>query len=284
MKKPFTLLASDGYPLAATLFTPAGQSSKIVVVNSATGVKQQVYFSFASYLSEAGFYVLCYDYRGIGDSKPDELRGFKGSMRDWGALDYKAVTGYLKTNFNGFETFVVGHSVGALILGMNTDSQDIDKFVFIGTQNAYVGNLDFKTQVMGALGFGLLQPVITRIMGYFPASYFSLGESLPSDASFDWRTLILHKKSTDRLLEKSKVDVSKQLNQRALVLWASDDAWLTKSGVDHLLDQTYPNLKPQYQILRPSESPKGVIGHVNFFRSYNKVLWERVLTYLKDDE
>jgi predicted alpha/beta hydrolase len=40
--------------------------------------------------------VITYDYRGIGLSKPDNMKGFHGSMRIWGSKDYKAVTDYIK--------------------------------------------------------------------------------------------------------------------------------------------------------------------------------------------
>ncbi|MHA6697122.1 alpha/beta hydrolase family protein [Chryseobacterium sp. A321] len=282
MKTSITLSAKDGYSLATTLFTPADPSSKLVVINCATGVRQQVYYSFATYLCEEGFHVLCYDYRGIGLSKNGDIRSLKATMRVWGALDFKAVTDYIEQNYSGFETYLVGHSVGALILGMNEDSKNFEKFVFVSTQNAYVGHLDLKTKLLGLAGFGLLEPLTTSVLGYFPAPFFALGEPLPKGVSKDWRTLILHRKSTGKLLDKSEVDVSKSLNQKTLVLWASDDAWLTKSGVEDLLDRTYPNLKPTYDLLFPKDSPKEDIGHVNFFRSYNKVLWKRVLTFLHD--
>ena len=37
------------------------------------------YFRFADYLFANGFDVMVYDYRGIGESRPDSLRGFKAS-------------------------------------------------------------------------------------------------------------------------------------------------------------------------------------------------------------
>lgn len=284
MKTSITLTAEDGYSLAATLFTPKESNSKLVVINCATGVRQQIYFSFASYLSSEGFHVLCYDYRGIGLSKNGDIRKVKASMRIWGSLDYKAVTNYINLNYKDYTKYLVGHSVGALILGMNEDSKIFEKFVFASTQNAYVGHLDLKTKLLGLGGFGILEPLTTSVLRYFPAPTFGLGEPLPTGVSHDWRTLILNRKSTSRLLEKSKVDISKSLNQKTFVLWGSDDAWLTKSGVEALLNEVYPSLQPSYEVISPKESPKEEIGHVNFFRSYNKVLWKRVVTFLNDTE
>lgn len=275
------LTTEDHASLAVHLFRPEKSNEKLLLINSATGVKQQVYFSFAHYFSEQGFTVITYDYRGIGLSKPKEMKGFHGSMRIWGSKDYKTLTQYIKTEFSGYRKYCLGHSVGALILGMNEDSEIFEELIFVGTQNAFVGNLKLKTKIEAYLGFGIVQPLTTSLLGYFPANWFGLGESLPKNCAYDWRTLILNKKSTNRLLEKID-DYSKNLTQKVFVIRAEDDVWLTEKGVLSLLNNTYPNLTPTYRLVKTSESEKKEIGHVNFFRSYNSKLWDIILNELID--
>ena len=277
--KRIDILTKDHYSLAAHLFEPQISNQKVLLINSATGVKQQIYFSVAQFFADHGFTVITYDYRGIGLSKPHKMRGFEASMRVWGTTDYQALTDYIKSNFEDYKKYCLGHSVGALILGMNPDSEIFEEFIFVGTQNAFVGNLRLKTKIEAYLGFGIVQPLFTVLLGYFPASWFGLGESLPSGSAFDWRILILNKKSTNNLLEKS-ADFSKKLRQKVLVIWAEDDAWLTEKGVKSLLANTYANLRPTYRHIYTSESEKGEIGHVNFFRSYNRKLWKILLDRL----
>lgn len=277
--KSTDVLTSDNYPLSVHLFEPKSPNRKLLLINSATGVKQQIYFSFAQFFSDHGFTVITYDYRGIGLSKPKKMKGFEASMRIWGTIDYKAVTNYIKSNFPDHQKFCLGHSLGALILGMNEDSRMFEEFIFVGTQNAFVGNLKLKTKIEAYLGFGIAQPLSTKILGYFPGNWFGLGESLPAGSAFDWRTLILNKKSTNRLLEKV-TDYSKDLVQKVFVIRAEDDAWLTEKGVRSLLEDTYPNMKPAYRLIRTSESEKNEIGHINFFRSYNRKLWNIILKEL----
>ncbi len=275
------LTTEDQASLAVHLFQSEKNNGKLLLINSATGVKQQVYFSFAQYFSEQGFTVITYDYRGIGLSKPENMKGFHGSMRIWGSKDYKTLTTYIKNKFPKHRKFCLGHSVGALILGMNEDSEMFEEFVFVGTQNAFVGNLRLKTKIEAYLGFGIVQPLTTSLLGYFPANWFGLGESLPKNCAYDWRTLILNKKSTNRLLEKID-DYSKNLTQKVFVIRAEDDVWLTEKGVLSLLNNTYPNLKPTYRLVKTAESEKKEIGHVNFFRSYNHKLWNIILNELID--
>ena len=277
------ILTEDQYPLAAHIFEPEYSNKKILLINSATGVKQQIYFSFAKHFADKGFTVITYDYRGVGLSKPPKMKGFLASMRSWGTLDYKSLTQYIQKNYPDYKTYCLGHSVGALILGMNKDSECFDKFVFVGTQNAYVGNLALRTKLEAYIGFGIAQPLSTKVLGYFPANWFGLGESLPSGCAFDWRSLILNKKSINLLLQKSQ-NFSHLLHQRVFVLRAEDDNWVTEKGVLSLLNDTYPNLQPTYRLVKTSESDKNEIGHVNFFRSYNKNLWDIILDNLNEKD
>ncbi|MGE4513965.1 MAG: alpha/beta fold hydrolase, partial [Chryseobacterium sp.] len=228
------LTTEDSFSIVTHLFLPEKSNQRLLLINSATGVKQQIYFSFAKYFSEKGFTVITYDYRGIGLSKPRKMKNFEASMRIWGSKDYKALTEYIRLNFKDFKKYCLGHSVGALILGMNKNSDMFDEFVFVGTQNAFVGNLKFRTKIEAYLGFGIMQPLTTTLLGYFPAQWFGLGESLPKNCAYDWRTLILNRKSTNSLLDKIE-DYSKNLTQKVFVIIAEDDVWITEKGVIILL-------------------------------------------------
>ncbi|ACU08703.1 hypothetical protein FIC_02270 [Flavobacteriaceae bacterium 3519-10] len=274
--KELYVKTSANTEIAVSVFAPEISNQKLLLINSATGVKQHLYFSFAQYFCSLGFTVITYDYGGIGKSGPADLKGFKSSMRTWGSQDFKAVTGFILLNYPGYTKFCLGHSVGALILGPNQDSKIFHKFIFVATQDAYIGHLRFKIAMLGLFGFGLLMPVITKALGYFPAHWFGLGEPLPAGVAFDWRTLIVHPQSTSRLLEKATEDHSKSLSQKAVVIHAEDDDWVTMKGMESLMNNAYPNLKKSYRELKVSASEKGEIGHVNFFRTYNKNLWKVV--------
>lgn len=279
--KEIILNTEDNCSITVYLFSPEKSNGKLLLINAATGVKQQVYFSFAKYFAEQGYIAITYDYRGIGLSKPKNMKGFKASMRIWGTLDYKAVTDFIIKNFPDYQKICVGHSVGALILGMNEDSQIFQKFVFVATQDAYIGHLPKKIAITAVFGFGIAVPLTTTVFGYFPAQWFGLGESLPKGSAMDWRTLILNKKSTSKLFEKIETDYSKKLQQDTLVIYAEDDPWVKMKGMESLLNNGYPHLERKYREIKISESEKREIGHINFFRSYNKNLWKIPLHWLE---
>ena len=279
--KEITLRNAQDFPIAVKIFEPEISNGKLLLINSATGVKQQVYFAFAKYLCNQGFTVITYDYSGIGESKPKKLKGFASSMRIWGTEDYGAVINYIKSNYLHYQKFALGHSVGALILGMNADSKIFDRFVFVATQDAFLGNLSLKVGVAALFGFGIAVPVFTSILGYFPAHYFGLGESLPRGVAYDWRTLILHKNSIRQLFNNIPKDYSKELIQKTFIIYAEDDEWVTMKGMENLMNKAYPNLQKSYRKITVAESEKGEVGHINYFRSYNKKLWKIVLDELQ---
>ena len=274
------LKTSDHNLISVTVFEPQNPNGKLLLINSATGVKQQVYFSFSKYFAENGFTAITYDYRGIGDSKPKKMNGFHATMRIWGTDDFKTVTDFIKKNYQNHQKFCLGHSVGALIIGMNEDAHIFDKFIFVATQDAYIGNLKANIAASAVLGFGIAVPLTTKFFGYFPAHRFGLGESLPKGVAYDWRTLILNKKSTSRLYEKIATHFSKDLKQETFIIHAEDDPWVTMKGMENLMNNVYPHLKKTYREIKVSDSEKGEIGHINFFRSFNKSLWKIVLNEL----
>lgn len=62
--KEVILKTRDGVNIIAHLFQPDTSNGKLLLINSATGVKQQVYFGIAQYFAENSFTVITYDYRG----------------------------------------------------------------------------------------------------------------------------------------------------------------------------------------------------------------------------
>lgn len=278
--KIIKIKTSDNFEIASTVFEPINPNGKLLLVNSATGVRQQTYYDFAKYFAEKGFVAITYDYQGISLSKPEKMKGFKASMRTWGNTDYKAVTDFIQQNYPHHQKFLVGHSVGALILGMNKDSVIFEKFCFVATQNTYFGHLKTKVKLLSLVGFGFYQPIISTILGYFKTYFVNLGESLPKGVSDDWRTLLMNKKSINKLLEKTP-NFSKNLTQEVLYIHLEDDEWITEIGMKQLMTETFPNMKPTYRTVKVTESTGEEIGHINFFRAKHSKLWEIVLNWLE---
>ncbi len=89
--KAVQYVTSDNYRLKGNKFEAKCSLKGRVIVAGATGVPQGFYRRFANFASDRGFETITFDYRGIGESKPDSLKGFRMNLLDWGKLDLAAV-------------------------------------------------------------------------------------------------------------------------------------------------------------------------------------------------
>jgi len=181
MKEVVEVLTRDGLSLSATWFIPDNPHEKVVLINSATGVKQQYYADFACWLATQGFNVYTYDYRGIGESRPERLDDLLCDMNDW-SKDVDAMISYITRTHPLSRLVILGHSVGGQLLGMSRLSRQADALVMIGSQTPYWKNYKgFWMQAKLWFFWNVTIPVTTKLVGYFPASALGLFEDLPAE-------------------------------------------------------------------------------------------------------
>lgn len=95
MTSPLVVKTQDGFALAATSYGDARTCNAGVIIVAAMGVEQHYYAAFAQHLAHAGYWVMTFDYRGMGASRPAQfkrsLRGFEANVRTWAERDCAAV-------------------------------------------------------------------------------------------------------------------------------------------------------------------------------------------------
>ena len=91
------IICADGYALAARYYpNQYTQAQRLpVLICPATGITKSFYHAFATWLNEQGYAVLCFDFRGIGDSLHEPLKQCNASIVDWGQLDIPAAVNTL---------------------------------------------------------------------------------------------------------------------------------------------------------------------------------------------
>lgn len=274
------ILTRDRYVLSATHFIPGKPVNGVVIINSATGVKQKFYADFASHLAELGFDVYTYDYRGIGTSLHGRQPGH-ASLTDWGELDAPAMINYVRQRHPGAPVYVIGHSIGGQLIGMSSDAQRADALIMIASQTPYWRNYNsslwFLVKVWAL--WHVIIPLSTRLFGYFPAKKMGLFENLPAEASMQWARWAKNSNYLfDELPEKRKT--FEALSQETLVLSFSDDLLAPRAAVEDLL-QYYKNLQIEHRHISPEQIGRKSIGHFNFFRkSFKHPLWTEVSDWL----
>src|SRR4051812_8270902 len=130
----FSLRAADGFSLGATSYLPPAPRA-VIVIASATAVRRRFYDRFCRHLTESGLAAVCFDYRGLGDSRPRSLRGFVARMQDWGELDLAAVISHARTLWPGLPLGLVGHSAGGQMVGLAPNARQLRALLFVAAQS-----------------------------------------------------------------------------------------------------------------------------------------------------
>src|SRR5512139_3896274 len=86
-----TARAADGHELAVTRFPAEGAAWATLLVAGAMGVRQDFYEPLARHFAPRGMHVLTFDFRGMGASAPESLRGFETDIVPWAERDLEAM-------------------------------------------------------------------------------------------------------------------------------------------------------------------------------------------------
>ena len=262
--------ALDGFPLHATLYD--ANSDRAMVVASAMGVKRRYYDAFAQHLAKSGTSVVTFDYRGIGDSRPRSLRGFEGSMLDWGRYDIPGVIEWIVREVRPKSLAYTGHSCGGQLAGAAPNISAVDRFVFVCAQSGYWRHWPgIRAYGLGALW--LAMPLVSRLIGYFPSRLFGLGsEDLPRNVASQWATW-----GRDPEYIFAGIDPAPYARIPAPILAYSfrDDHYAPRRAVDALLAKY--SAAPVTRVHREERG----FGHFDFFRkSKGAPLWDDVTRWL----
>src|SRR5688572_20914098 len=136
MKEFVDVVARDGTSLTATWFIADAPQDITILIAPATGVTQEYYGEFGEWLASLGFNVYTFDYRGIGRSRPSQLRDVLADMKDW-SKDLDALIGHIGRIHPRSYVVILGHSVGGQLIGMSQLSRHVDALIMIGAQTPY---------------------------------------------------------------------------------------------------------------------------------------------------
>lgn len=282
------LRALDGYELGAYFYSlkTAQSPLKVAVLHCGAGIAAARYRRFATFTAEAGIPVLTYDYRGIGESRPRALRGFRAAIEDWAEYDLGGAIAWLRERFPHAEIIGIAHSIASLMIGGARNSTEQGRLVLVGGHTGYYGDyLPRYRAPMMAVWHGLM-PALTLLLGYFPARHLGLGEDLPARIALQWglrHSPDLRPTDSGPAYERvqAMLDRCAALQRPALVISISDDAFATVEGVKRLLSY-YPRLFPlQHVLYSPADAGTRRIGHFGFFGRRAAALWPRLLAQLE---
>jgi predicted alpha/beta hydrolase len=260
-----TLEAADGYRLGARLFAPAATRARgTVLVHGATAVPQRYYARFAAYLASRGLRVLTYDYRGVGASRPERLRGFEATMTDWARLDAAAAHAWVRRHHAGDPLVVVGHSFGGQLIGLLDDVRDdAAGAVLVASQLGYVGHWSALERLRLELLMRGVLPALTAAYGYLPG-WAGLNNDLPAGVAREWSRWCLHPGYVTGHHDDAAARFAR-FDRPTLLYSFSDDDFAPRRAVDALA-RALSGAELDHRTLTPMDVGHPV-GHFGFFRA-----------------
>jgi len=291
MTQPIKIKTQDGYEINGFEWRlvpePLTNNSKhrdVVIINPATSVRCQYYFRFAQYLFDQGFDVITYDYRGIGESKPKSLRGFKASWVIWGEQDFEAVLQNTVKRFSNQKILIVGHSIGGILVGLAPSNHLISRVFTMGSQQAYWPDYLSAHKLGMVIKWHGFMPLIASALGYLPAKRLGWMEDTPKQVALNWarmgRYLIPSIVKSPYQQHMTKLRFY-QVKAPIMAFGAEDDPFGTPIALNRLLD-LYASSERHHVRIDPQSMNHPPVGHFAFFNDrFKETLWPITLNWLQ---
>jgi predicted alpha/beta hydrolase len=277
--KEFNLETPLGHCLSVSVFEPKEQAKAALMICSATGVKQSLYYKFAQFLSTQGYIVYTFDYAGIDLSKPDSLKRFNTSASDWANNDIESVLKMIKAKHSDIPLLALGHSIGGQLLGITPSNNQLDGIILVAAQMGYWKMWSGVQKYSMAFLWYVLMPISIKLNGYFPGKLLGSSEDLPKDMAMEWNSWC---RSPNYLFDR--VDGADEMYNKVCVplysISAEDDKLAPQNVVDWI-SQRYQNAVVTRIHLTPKELNLKSIGHFGYFRSNKKVVWHQLMDVIK---
>ncbi len=273
--------AADGFELRRTLFGDAGTAKSGVLIAPAMGVPQSFYADFAAWLAARGHLVLCFDYRGIGASRPPELRGFEADVVTWAERDAAAALALLAEQFGDARPIHwVGHSLGGQILGLVPGRERVAGMVTIGCGSGYWLENAWTLRVYVWWLWFVVVPIVLPIAGYFPGRRLRKVSDLPRGVMAEWRRWCLSRKYLLRDGGAERRERYARIATPIVSLSFTDDEYMSARNVASI-HSFYAGAPRTMLRISPRDIGERRIGHFGFFRKrFAATLWPRAAQYL----
>lgn len=248
----------------------------VLIIASATGVKQGFYKKFASFISSHGITVVTFDYSGIGLSKKQPLRRMKTNASDWGQMDLDAVIRFAKVKYPTSKITLLGHSIGGQLIGLAKSSLEVQKIVLVSAQSGYWKFWKGGDKLKMWFNWHVLFPILIQTFGYLPSKRMSGMEDLPQGVARQWSRW---SRKPNYLFDDMLADevYFHQISVNLTAISIERDFYAPKEAVDWLTGK-YENAAVKKLHLMADKYGTSKIGHFGIFRDkFENSLWTLLL-------
>jgi predicted alpha/beta hydrolase len=273
--KTVEVLTDKGYSVSANIYDVPGAGT-VLIISSATGVKQSFYKKFAEFINGKGISVITFDYLGIGKSLKEPLKKLNNTTVDWSKTDLSSVIDYTQKYYPESKITLLGHSIGGQLIGLSKSSTATHKIILVAAQSGYwkfwKGFERYKLWIY----WKVLFPALIKIFGYLPSKKISGMENLPKNVAKQWIKWCL---SPGYLFENiAEEDLFfKKIKVPLVSISIENDQFAPKEAVDWLTKR-YENAEIKRTHLLAKDFNTNDIGHFGIFREkFKNTIWELFL-------
>lgn len=268
-----------GHAITATLYE-VKDCKNVLIIASATGVKQGFYSKFASFISSHGITVITFDYLGIGLSRKQSIKHFKNNAADWGRHDLDAIIRFAKEKYRDAPLTLLGHSIGGQLVGLAPSSTEISKLILVAAQSGYWKFWRGTDRAKMWFNWHLLFPAMLGIFGYMPSKKISGMEDLPKNVATQWSDW---GKKPNYLFDELHDEelFFNRITARTTSISIQNDFYAPQPSVDWL-SQKFSKADVERLHLIPHEFDVKDIGHFGIFRErFKHNIWPLLLQRMK---
>lgn len=281
---PATITTEDGFDLAGQAYGDAASCRAGVLLVGAMGVDQQYYGAFAGWLANQGFFVVTFDYRGVGGSRPlhfrTSLRGFEADVSTWATRDVPAVVEFIAERIGSKPLLWLGHSLGGQILGQVPNRDRVNAMMTVATGSGYWVENVWRLRLVAWWLWYFVAPLTTRLAGYFPGRRLKKVGDLPAGVIRQWRAWCLDRDYCVGVLGPVVREQYARLTTPILSLSFTDDEFMSRINTESM-HGFYLAAPREMRRIAPRDIGVRRIGHFGFFRRrHAERLWPQAAAWL----
>lgn len=272
--------ASDGNGIKTDYYLPARNNGRVIVLASGAGITKEFYRSFALFLSEKGYPVFAFNYRGTGNETAPDVKKCETNLHQWAVKDLDAVILHAVSKFPKQELIFIGHCVGGEIAGLARASEYISKIILISSALSCKKLWPIKDRIR-IFFLKRVISLLSKVYGFFPGKKIGFLGNLPAGVAKEWSDWC---DKPNGLFDYYPDNNYRKLRVPLLAFSFKDDWHCPPRAVQELLNR-FLAAEITWHHLKPAAAGMKKVGHNGFFKEELKAsLWAYLAHWINKEE
>lgn len=278
--RQYSVRTDDDWQIAVTEYPAQEPAASVsVIICGELGFTQSDYANYANFLRQHGFDVLCFDYRGTGNSQV-ERSGIAPSLLDWGRQDLSAVIRQSGKNKVDNALVLVGHGLGGFMPGLAPNNDQLYGMLCVTPATGLFGDLTFTQRRLLWFRYCLLQPLRGLLPRQVESPLRNDHSLMPAGLMHEWADWCFGAQAPVNAYGVAQLHLFQSWRKPIRCYsFVADPA--EPSRRRHEITRLYP--KAQVELMKcPLEEAKGAVkGYAEFFDAgAASALWEESVKWL----